>query len=1081
MTGTNWGKITVYRPSMAAQAAEMFNAFNEIWPGGFRGGIPYDEQHVRDWLDNTSAIADLIAVDPEGNPVGYCGLYPHYRDAHAAYISILGVHPKVLGKKFGKRLLLKAIEIATEKGIQRMDLNTWSGNLKAMPLYKKVGLFWVPDTSVYMQNYLPGLFQIPLAKEWFSIHHDWYTTFKRELHQAPDKYTVDGMEVYTYTFEAGDDRLSAHVDRYGWGFSSIESVLRGKRIAMKTNLRSHDIFIGVPNALTIEIENETGEDVPVALLVEPFKGLKLTEAFPRSFLVKNGEKIEITREFIVDSDVTVFESYNRASEVIKSVITIKDQPIELYTGGKIRPAVTITSQGMYKIAPSGKVTTVYLDVINNTKKELTGKIDVDIEGVPDSQSTLTVHLSSQEVSGIEIPVSVPAHPSLVALRATPTIEVDDTIFAMPPYTYSVVAEGRDMAVLVKGTDDKKLAMLTDFYALHIDREGGRVRITPRGSSVDIGGERIDFDVGPPFGLSLDRTLQFDYELVQKGTYSTVVLTARSIHVPGVEIRKYIAVAPGMHEVEFWVTLTNVSGGPLHVAGKISTGGGEGIHIDPFGVKKRVFTPIRGTVIESDPTTNIMSENMVPQDPEYWEESWTAAQHMNRSDFLGWIWKPDTIEKVIVSAGSLRILESETHVLNPGELYEPIHMWYTFSHASLQEVRNRWNQLVGNKEIPPPELYNIVTTPPVAVTTDSYTVEKGKKSRKTIEIHFATVYPLPGELRLNLPPGWEGHFITEKGITETVAMPEPTPGNPALIDVELSVPDVAEPSALAKLHFSGEFELDFDIPLLVLGKKEVHIQEKDIDGHSVLEVSNGALTFTVVTEVSGNLIRLKDLQERSFLADNYPEIKPKFFTSYNIGGIQPIIFTPDQDDPFFEPEKTHAHIVETDPWKGVKVAWTVQNQELLRGQNFSLTYLTVPGSEIIRIRLEHENPTKRLVKWVALLVVDVEMQGSVDDIVLTAPGGLQTWIRNRVTKSFMSLASLENPWIRASKGDQSLTIFVPESSLGAIMGLDLGEMMVGLIVAQAETGPCKKSAVEFAFAVNQPQGKVKELRKVLAHQ
>jgi len=1079
VTETNWGKITVYRPSMAAQAAEMFNAFNEIWPGGFRGGIPYDEQHVKDWLDNTSAIADLIALDPEGNPVGYCGLYPHYRDAHAAYISILGVHPKVLGKKFGKRLLLKVLEIAAEKGIQRMDLNTWSGNLKAMPLYKKVGLFWVPDTSVYMQDYLPGLFQIPLAKEWFSMHPDWYTTFKRELHQAPDTYTVDGMEVYTYTFEAGDDRLSAHVDRYGWGFSSIESVLEGKKIAVKTRLRSHKIFIGVPNALTIEIVNETGEEVPVTLLVEPFKGLELVEPFPRSFLVKNGEKIEITREFVVNSDVTVFESYNRASEVIKSVITIKDQSIELYTGGKIRPAVTITSQGMYKIAPSGKVTTVYLDVINNTKKELTGKIDVYIEEIPDR--TLIVHLSPQEVSGIEIPVPVPAHPSLVTLRATPTIEVDKTTFVMPSYNYTVVSEGKDMAVIVKGTDEKKLVMLTDFCAVHIDCEGGKIRILPRGSSADIGGERIDFDVGPPFGLSLDRTLQFDYEFVQKGTYFTVVLTGRSMHVPGVEIKKYIAVAPGMHEVEFWVTLTNVSDGPLHVAGKVSIGGGEGIHIDPFSVKKRVFTPLRGTVIESDPTTNVMSENMVPQSPAYWEESWTAAQHMNRSDFSGWIWKPDTIEKITVSAGSLRILESETHVLNPGESYEPTRVWYTFSHASLQEVRNRWNQLVGNKEIPPPESYNLKTTPPVAVTLDAHTVEKGKKTRKTVEIHFATVYPFPGKLQLNLPPGWEGYFVTKEGITEEIAMPESTPGEPALINVELSAPDVAEPSALVNLHFSGEFELDFDIPLLVLGKKEVQIREKDIDEHSVLEVSNGMLTFTVVTEVGGNLIRLKDSQERSFLADNYPEIKPKFFTSYNIGGIQPLIFTPDQDDPFFEPEKTHAHRVEESPWRGIKVAWTVQNQELLRGQNFSLTYLTVPDSEVIRIRLEHENPTNRLVKWVALLVADVELQGSMDDTILTAPGGTQTWIRNRVTKPFMSLASLENPWIRASKGDQSITIFAPESSSGTIMGLDLGEMMMGLMIAQAETGPYGKTAVEFAFAVNQPQGKVKELRKALAHQ
>ena len=58
-----WGQITVYDPSMAAQVAQMFNDFDELWPGGFTGGIPYDEQRVHDWLDDTSAVADLAEYE----------------------------------------------------------------------------------------------------------------------------------------------------------------------------------------------------------------------------------------------------------------------------------------------------------------------------------------------------------------------------------------------------------------------------------------------------------------------------------------------------------------------------------------------------------------------------------------------------------------------------------------------------------------------------------------------------------------------------------------------------------------------------------------------------------------------------------------------------------------------------------------------------------------------------------------------------------------------------------------------------------------------------------------------------------
>ena len=931
MTEENWGRITVYNPSMAAKAAEMFNAFNEIWPGGFGGGIPYNEQRVKDWLDKSSAIADLIALDTEGNPVGYCGLYPHFRDFNAAFIGILGVHPEVLGKKFGKRLLLKALEIAAEKGIYRVDLHTWAGNLKAVPLYKKVGLFWVPDTSAYMQDYIPGLFQIPLVAEWFAKHPDWYNCFKRELSQAPDKTVVDGMEVYIYTFEADGDRLSAHIDRYGWGVSGIERVLDGERLSIQTTLLSHEILIGVPNALTIEVFNSTGEDMTLGLQVEPFEGLTWTDSFPPFVVIKNGEKSEITREFVVDSSATLFKSNEIASEVIKSVITLEDSSLELWTGGKIRPAVTIMSQDMYKLAPPGAETVVYLDVMNNTDRELTGKVDITLEGATKNENKrqLDITLSPREVSGIEIPVFVPDHPDpVITVCAVPSVKIDEKTFAMPSYEYSVVADIKDLALVVEGAEKEKFTVLTDFLKVVIEREWGRIRIGSRVPGMD--GENIDFEVGPPFGFSLDRTLKFDYETKTDGRYFTVVLTGKSIHVPGIQIQKYIRVAPGMHEVEFLVVLTNFSYRPLHVAGRTLTGFGEGLHISPFEAVRSVFTPFGGKIVESDPSTSIMNETMVPQEPEHWEESWTAAQNLNKSDFLGWIWNPEHVEKVKVFNGLLHTLESKTKVLAPGKLYEPVHLWYTFSHASLQEVRNRWNQLVGGKEIPSEQLYGLSTVPLVKVEcADTNVIEKGKKSKKTLEISFATPYPFPGELSLVLPPGWEGQFLApEKG--ETIAMPDAVPGTPVLVEIELSVPSTTAASELVELHFCGEFELDFDVPFLVMGEHEVIIKEEKRDGRSLMEVSNGALTFKVVTDLGGNLIQLKDSEGRSFFADNFPEVKPKFFTGYNIGGIQPYIFVRDEDNPFFEPEKTHAEVVEEGLWKGVRVSWTIKNQELLRG-------------------------------------------------------------------------------------------------------------------------------------------------------
>jgi GNAT superfamily N-acetyltransferase len=1077
MTEEFMGTITTYTPSMAAKVAEMFSAFNEIWPVGFGGGIPYDEQRVRDWLDKTSAIIDLVALDTNGDPVGYCGLYPHRRDSHAAYISLLGVHPRVLGKKVGKNLLLKALAIAAEKGIQRVDLHTWAGNLRAMPLYKKVGLFWVPGTHVYMQDYLPGLLQIPLAQQWFSKHPDWYKWFKRELTQAPDMYDVDGMKVYTYTFEAGGDRLSADVDRYGWHFSGIERVIDDTRVAVKTRLASHDMFIGIPNALTIQIINETGEDIETTVTVEPFKGVEFAEQFPHSVRVPNGEPVEITRKFVVNRSAHVFKTDDVASDVIKSTITVTDEPIELYTGGKIRPAVTIASQDLYKMAPPGKETVVYLDVINNTEKQLTGTIDVRTKEGEEIKKTVEITLSPHEVAGVEIPVYVPADAQSVPVHCTPSLDIDNATWIMPSYQYAVVADRKDVTAVV-GKDGEKTVVVTDYLAVYIEHERGRITISPLHQHES--GERINFDIGPPFGLSLDQTLTFDCELVADGKYITAVLTGNSIHIPGIQIRKYVRVAAGMHEVEYWVTLMNIDAEkPLHAAGKLSLSEGKGISIRPLDVKKRVFIPVRG-ILESDPSTNFVSDNMVPQNPEAWEESWTAAEHMNKNDFSGWIWNQENIRKIKVAAGSLQTLESTTHVLAPGEVYEPVHLWYTFSHSSLSDIQRRWSQLVGRKEISADVYAQPQTLSPLAVElSGEHILEKGVKATRTLHLQFATAYPFAGELYMNLPPGWEGYFVTEDGKSEKIAMPEPVPGGSVPLVVELSVPDCIDASAVVHLHLSGEFELDFDVPFLLTGDKDVLVAPKDIDGHEVLEVSNGVVTFDVVTEVGGNLIRLQDAQGHTFFDDNYPEIKPKVVVSYNIGGIQPAIFPPELDNPFFEPEQVEAEIVEEGLWRGVSVSWTVLNQELLRGQIYALTYLTLPGSPVVRIRLEHTNPTRRLVRWAALLVADLQLQGSLDDTILTAPGGVHPWVRNRVKNPFISLSSQDNPWVKASKGDQSLLFFVPEGHAGTAVVVDLIEMMAGLLLTLRETGPEGKTAVEFAFAVGQSEGKVKELKKALA--
>jgi ribosomal protein S18 acetylase RimI-like enzyme len=1074
-----WGQIAVYDPSMAPKVAEMFNAFNESWPGGFGGRVPYDEQRVRDWLDETSAVADLIALAADGEPVGYCGLYPHWRDRHAAYVSVLGVIPRVKGKKYGKRLLLRAIELAGERGISRVDLHTWSGNLDAVPLYKKVGMHWVPETSVYMQDYLPGLLRMPLAAEWFDRHPDWYGCFQRELSQAPDKHVVDGMELYEYAFEVGDDRLVAEVDRYGWGFCGIERALDGERIAVRTRLRAHDILMGISNELTVIIDNGTDEDLAVALTVEPFQGLTWEEPFPLSLSVPAGECTTVARRFVVDHTAETYK--HEASEVVRTRVNLRGKVLDLVTGGKIRPAVELTSEAPYHVGPVGSETTVCLDLYNHSKQTLEGRVDLYVEGLPERQQSTAFVLAPEEVSGIEVAIVLPRETEspVHMLHAAPSIKVDETQATMPAFRFPVVADVPDLGVVVRKGDEKWVHLLTDQLDVAVQLEGGSVRIHRR--TVPGMSRRVGFAIGPPFGLTLDRTLEYAYETIRDGPCVTLILCARSLQSPDLEIRKHIRIVPGVREVEQWAMLTSrrVSG-TAAAGGRTSMSVGGGLSINPYGSAARAFTPVGGRVIESDPILPFVSDQFVPQEPERWPETWTAVQNMAHGDLAAWFWKPEGVSKVKVSHGSLSSLESETTVLQPGERVEVCHLWYGFSYQSLSDVRNRWSQLVGHVEIPHAERQGVQAVPPVRFTLAGERWLGAGTARRTVEARFATSCPLRGELSLDLPTGWQGTFVTPDGRAETVPMPDPVPGEPILIEVELTVPrDTRDASAAATLHLSGEFELDFGLPLL-LTRGDVDIGRKELEGQEVMAVSNGALSF-VVSGLGGNLIRLLDAEGRAFLYDQFPEVRPRFFIDHYIGGVQPTILMPDAEVPFVEPERVDLAAVEDGAWRGVRASWTVHNVEKLRGQAYSVTYLVLPGCPVVRVRLAHQNPVPRRVNWVALLVADLAIGGDCADMTLHVPGGIAPWVRSRPQQQFINQANVHEPWMWAGKGEQSLTFLSPDGYPGAVVAADLQVMVLALSVAQIETAPREDTAVEFALAVNQLQCKTAELIRALGRE
>ena len=113
----------------------------------------YDSDLKMDWVksvagkkyfnkivNNTSAICLIAEVN--GAPVGYIVAAPKefsYRLSKYIEIENMGVSPKYRSKGIGSRLIIECIKIAKNKGFQKIYVNSYYKNTKAIKFYQKAG------------------------------------------------------------------------------------------------------------------------------------------------------------------------------------------------------------------------------------------------------------------------------------------------------------------------------------------------------------------------------------------------------------------------------------------------------------------------------------------------------------------------------------------------------------------------------------------------------------------------------------------------------------------------------------------------------------------------------------------------------------------------------------------------------------------------------------------------------------------------------------------------------------------------------------------------------------------------------
>ena len=685
--------IEEYREELAAPLAKMFNSWDELWPGGFGGGVPYTTERVHKWLGPIKAIAVLIAID-QGRPIGFLTLLSHWRDPDTAYVGIFGVSPDVVGQKVGKRLLLRSIAIAAQRDFRRVDLYTWAGNLSAVPLYKKAGFMWNPDVSgVCFQSYIPAILSHPLCALFFKAHPDWYSLQQRELTQAPDEMKEKGMDLFIYRFAAGDDSLRVVVDRYARAITGVERVINGERLQIDACVAEHLTLCGLPATYTLAIENGTSEEIALSVSLQGFSGLEFDGKIDPVVHAPAGQSARLTAPFHLDGSALLYRKELK-SPAITATLKTNTQEFSLATGLKIKPAAEVhTRFGECRILPGGR-TPLPVTVTSNAATMLCGKLRFDLADLPItvSPAEIAIEIAPEGLAGVVVEVVAPAAdlaPGTYDLWASLQFEAGSNggvalttrrfripVFCIPAGAVAVGEDDRKREVLVVSAD----------YTARLSREGGEVEIAVPGASYPT--ISLETEIGPPFGLDPFESAEREVDVERSASATTISLSATHPERPlRVETRLIFPHNSPVICQQTWITNQGVEDQTF----QLRVGGySGGVALTPG----RAILPLAAGVVHDRIASHLSDHPSIPDVPTTFSEGWVAVE--GRSGATGQVWDPENLEEIQVNCGRITRLGYQSITLRPNEERRLSQIWHLTQTTDWKAVRRLWQEKIARR-------------------------------------------------------------------------------------------------------------------------------------------------------------------------------------------------------------------------------------------------------------------------------------------------------------------------------------------------------------------------------------------------
>lgn len=904
----------------AEALARMWNESDDQWPGSWTGGVPMTAERMKRWYQEEDVLDVLIWANDAGVIAGYCSMQKFIEEEGVAYIALLNVHPGYQKQSLGRKVLQEYIQRSIKLGFKRLDLHTWSGNLKSVPLYKKTGFFWMPDGGVHLFNFLPTILQMPCARPYFD-KHDWYKTFVRKLEQHDDDEHWRGMKVFTYQWESGDDRLTIWVDREARAVTAIET---------------NDLFAaaipesiappkGVETQMRWELRNNSAAPMTVSLIAHGTEHLKLD--YRDNLTLAPDESVTKSAAVMVESKAPRIQKRHPAP-ALQSLLLLNGQLLELGTGLRPEPALVVETLPKRFIIAPGVERTVHLQLRNELDAPVKAQVNlVAPAGVSVSRMSAELELPPYGRSGFPLTLCAAAA-DFYTIQALVSFTINGRPGQAAPQELPVAAlyPGQVMAQ----EDEEGVRVNTAQGCYEVRREGGMLSLMRPEGDQWLGG--IGSEFGPPYDPP-----EFRYKPAQvswrRAPSGEIIVEARlaSARFPGLEM---------VREAHF-------AGGPLiRIVYRALNQSDKNYELEMnqylerrWEDEYRLFAPLRSRLLEASTRGFPRGDDELPKKSEDWGEKWFAFQGDQSS--IGLIWNQD-FDELRYEWGVA--LHRARFSCPPHSWAAPCESWIYCGAGDWRDVQRAYLLLSGRAA-------SALAQPEPLVHlgfADGLPLAQSSTLPVTFTLENRRQQKLSGRIQLSAPQGWRVE-------PATLDCADVDRWHPFSAKVVLRQQNETPGGYALRAQFSTALnETRYELPFLRLGNgAAVKVYPGEQDGQAIYTLDNGLTRFVVAPGFSGALIGWFTADGVNHIETPFPRVGAKGYFAPWYGGLMPMLRSVEDRE---APGKLYQESIQAQPveikdergltWQGVRLSVELQ-REALRGLRLQIEYLTVGGSPVLK--------------------------------------------------------------------------------------------------------------------------------------